>query len=104
MLYYDYYFFFSNEVVVGLEVVGCLKVLLQYLCVKNRVMERLKLKYSPKDLHKPYIISKQKHFYYTFFHDSLHEGLAQLFGTRQVIFWSEKVKKLPENYKRYERL
>ena len=26
-----------------------------------------------------------------FFHDSLHEGLAQLFSTRQVIFWSEKV-------------
>ena len=31
---------FSNEVVVGLEVVGCLKVLLQYLCVKNRGMEK----------------------------------------------------------------
>ena len=26
MLYYDYFWFFSNEVVVGLEVVGCLKV------------------------------------------------------------------------------
>ena len=34
------FLFFSNEVVVGLEVVGCLKVYLQYLCVKNRVMER----------------------------------------------------------------
>ena len=49
------------------------------------------LKYSPKDLHKSYIISKQKHIYYTFFYDSLHEGLAQLFCTRQVIIWSEKV-------------
>ena len=51
----------------------------------------IELKNSPKDLHKPYIISKQKHIYYTFFHDSVHEGLAQLFCTRQVIFWSEKV-------------
>ena len=39
----------------------------------------VELKYSLKDLHKPYIISKQKHIYNTFFHDSLHEGLAQLF-------------------------
>ena len=27
----------------------------------------VELKYSPNDLHKPYIISKQKHIYYTFF-------------------------------------
>ena len=48
------------------------------------------LKYSPKNLYKPYIISKQTNIYYTFFYDSLHEGLAQLFCTGQVIFWSEK--------------
>ena len=39
MLYFDYFLFFSNEVVVGLVVVGCLKVYLQYLCGKNGVME-----------------------------------------------------------------
>ena len=51
----------------------------------------VELKYSPKDLHTPYIISKQVHIYkYFFFHDSLHEGLAQLFCARQVIFWSKK--------------
>ena len=35
---------------------------------------------------KPYTISEQKHIYLTFFHDSPHEGLAQLFCTGQVIF------------------
>ena len=52
------------------------------------------LKYSPPDLHKPYIISKQTHTSWCiilFLYNSLDEGLVQLFCTRQVIFWSEKV-------------
>ena len=86
---------FSNEVVVGLEVVGCLKVLLQYLCGKNRVMERRCIKILTQRLAQTlaYIISKQKHIYYTFFtiHCMKVWRNIELFCTRQVIFWSEKV-------------
>ena len=92
---------FLNEVVVGLKVVGCFKVQLQYLCGKNRVMERRWIKILTHMLHKPYIISQLKHIYYTFFQNSLREGLVQLFCPRQVIFSSEKVWKFTENYKRY---
>ena len=62
-----------------------------FMCKKSRYGETLNKNTHPKTCNKPYIISKQKHIYYTFFRNSLHEGLAQLFCTRQVIFWSEKV-------------
>ena len=44
----------------------------------------VELKYSPKDLHKPYIIFKQKHIYYTFFHASLHEDPV-LYQTSDIL-------------------
>ena len=51
----------------------------------------VELKYSPKDLHEPYIISNEKHIYFTFCHDSLHKGVAQLFVPDKVRKSIEKV-------------
>ena len=61
---------------------------------KFALLSDVDLKYSPPDLHKPYIISKQTHTSWCiilFLYNSLDEGLVQLFCTSQVIFWSEKV-------------
>ena len=66
-----------------------------FMCKKSRYGETLNKDTHPKTCTNLTLII-------LFFQDSLHKGVAQLFCTRQVIFWTEKVKKLPENYKRYE--
>ena len=44
-----------------------LKSLIAVNVEKISLWRDVEIKYSPEDLHKPYIICKQKHIYHTFF-------------------------------------
>ena len=58
---------------------------------KSRYGETLNKNTHQKTGTKLTLFLNKNTFIILFFHDTLHEGLAQLFCTRHVIFWSDKV-------------
>ena len=62
-----------------------------FMWEKSHYRETLNKNTHPKTCTNLTLFLNKNTFVIYFFQHSLHEGLAQLFYTRQVIFWSEKV-------------
>ena len=62
-----------------------------FMCKKSRYGETLNKKTHTKTCTNLTLFLNKNTIIILFFHDSLHEGFAQLFCTRHVIFWAEKV-------------